>query len=133
MKYILPLLFFVLVSGCKKDENLTAHPELLGDFDWTHTYVDSEKLLTKENSGTSYGLRFFKNGKVFSYKNGKLDRKGFLQDVNPYENGKLLVTVKLKDGPKIDLIYLNNQMIARKYPYGELDLATEMVNVFQKK
>lgn len=136
MKYILPLLFLTLLVGCNKDrEDFSDHPELVGDYDWTYTQLSSTQLMTKENGGTPHGLRFFKNGKVFAFKEGKLFKKGIVEDIRQESNGQVVVQVKLKELNSMDFVYANNQLTARKFPYGDINILSPdmVVNVFQKK
>jgi hypothetical protein len=124
------LLFLILFSACHKAKrmDLSDHPNLVGEFDWTHSMINSTTLSTKENTDHAYGFRFKKNGKMWLYENGKLINKGYVQDIRLLLTGDFNIEMILDDGHEFHMQFDDKkELYSTDYPFSAIR------NTFQKK
>jgi hypothetical protein len=131
MRAAIPLLCVaLLLAGCGKygKMELSDYPNLVGNFDWTQSVIDSVTTRTTANTTDRYSFKFNKKGKVWIYKNGKTANRGYVYGIQLLENGDLNISMLLDNKKTFGMFFDGNtELYSNNYPY------TAIRNTFLKQ
>lgn len=112
---------FLLLISCKKDkQKLTNYNQLVGNYEWFHSFNGSGTSYSTQVVEAKYGLTFLEKGKVLFYENGDCVKKARCISVQELQNGGLNVRIHIdKESIDVDFTLQHGQLENSNWPYIE--------------
>jgi len=110
----------LLFVGCDRFRrmDLDDYPELVGNFEWTESLIDSTTIKTPVSTGQQYRFSITKKGKVCIYKDNKPESKGYVYKIQLLEEGHLHIRMMLDNKKEFSMFFDGEtELYSSNYPY----------------